>query len=37
MGDLTKVSHVLDSREVAKMVGKKHGILPVIEQNQQPV
>lgn len=27
MGDLTKVSHVLDSREVAKMVGKKHAHL----------
>ena len=27
MGDLTKVPHVLDSREVAEMVGKTHAHL----------
>ena len=27
MGDLTKVSHVLDSREVAEMVGMRHADL----------
>lgn len=35
MIELATRAHTLDSREVAKMVDKKHGILPTIEQDQQ--